>query len=76
MLLNKEKADELFRKYAVLIGKVDVIPEFRAVNLFGEDAVDFARRIVKNCSNGFGVGDYTIFISTIRGFNSPQAITM
>lgn len=68
MLLNKEKVDELFRKEAVLIGKFDVIPEFRAVHLFGKDAVDFAHKVAKGCGNGFGIGEYTVMYISYHGF--------
>lgn len=66
-ILNKLQADELFRREAVLIGQDDVIPAFKAVALFGEKAVSFAKTGNGNW-NGFGVGDFTLDYLTHTGF--------
>lgn len=39
--ISKKEAVGLFEMFAVLIGDRDVVPEFKAVELFGEDAVKF-----------------------------------
>lgn len=36
--INKEKADELFRKHAILFEKADAVPEDVVIELFGKDA--------------------------------------
>lgn len=41
-VLNKAKASALFQQEACLIGNQDMIFEGRAVELFGEKAVDYA----------------------------------
>lgn len=50
-MLNKAEAIELFKKEAVLFGKNDVVPFYRAVDLFGEEAAAFFDRTIKY--NGF-----------------------
>jgi len=65
-ILSKAQADALFRREAVLMGTADAIPEGRAVELFGEDAVKFACRT--GGSNGYGIGDYTAMYLTYKGF--------
>lgn len=65
-ILNKEQIDELFQREAVLVGSVDVVPEFRVEALFGVDAVDYA--VGKGYGNGYGVGDYTLGYISYQGF--------
>ena len=68
-VLNKAQADALFNREAVLIGCADCVPEFRVAALFGADAAEFAKRTHKGqCSNGYGVGDYTLMYITYQGF--------
>lgn len=45
-VLNKEAAIKLFEKEAILIGRRDVVPFYRAVELFGEEAAEFLDRCV------------------------------
>ncbi len=66
-ILNKLQADELFRREAVLIGRDDVIPEFKAVELFGEKAVSFAKTGNGNW-NAFGVSDFNLGYLYYTGF--------
>lgn len=40
-VLNKAAAVELFEKEAILMGESDVVPFYRAVELFGEEAASF-----------------------------------
>jgi hypothetical protein len=40
-VLNKEETVELFEKEAILFGTSDVIPFYRAIELFGEEAAGF-----------------------------------
>lgn len=43
-MLNKAAAVELFESEAILIGESDVVPFYRAVELFGEEAAIFFDR--------------------------------
>ena len=40
-VLNKDAAVELFEREAILMGQNDVVPFYRAVELFGEEAASF-----------------------------------
>ena len=46
--LNKEQVKVLFEQEAVLMGTEDQVPYFRVAALFGEDAVEHARRLDAN----------------------------
>ncbi len=46
-VLNKAAAVELFEKEAVLFGTSDVVPFYRAIELFGEEAAMFFDRTIK-----------------------------
>ncbi len=50
-MLNKEQTDMLFQQNAVLIGEVDGMPRYRAVELFGEEAVDYV--MGRDLRNGY-----------------------
>lgn len=65
--LNKQQANELFHREAILIDGTDVLPLSAATRLFGQEAVSFARRN-KNNTNGFGVGDFTLQFLYYRGY--------
>ena len=64
-ILNKAIVDSLFQREAVLIGNEDRVPEYRAAALFGQDAVQHAKRM--NHWGGYGVGDFTLGYLTYRG---------
>lgn len=46
-VLNKAEAVELFEKEAILFGTSDVIPFYRAIELFGEEAAAFFSKNIK-----------------------------
>lgn len=46
-VLNKEETVELFEKEAILFGTSDVIPFYRAIELFGEEAAAFFSENIK-----------------------------
>lgn len=46
-VLNKAEAVELFEKEAILFGTSDVIPFYRAIELFGEEAAVFFSENIK-----------------------------
>lgn len=75
--LNKAQVAALFAQEAVLMGSEDMVPEFRAAALFGKDAVEHAKRMDRSAparySNGYGVGAYTIFALTYRGFQAAAS---
>ena len=68
--MNKEETKELFKREAILFGAVDGIPETRAVEILGQEAVDFAHRMDGQNGtyfNGFGIGQYTAHYMTLAG---------
>lgn len=65
-ILNKTQADALFQSEAILIGRRDVIPDYKAVALFGAAAVKHAVRT--GHVDGYGIGDYTLCYLTYEGF--------
>lgn len=75
--LNKAQVAALFEREAVLMGTEDRVPEHRAAALFGEDAVEHAKRMDGGAharyTNGYGVGDYTMFYLTFRGFQAAAS---
>lgn len=75
--LNKAQVAALFAQEAVLMGSEDMVPEYRAAALFGKDAVEHAKKMDRSAparySNGYGVGDYTIFALTYRGFQAAAS---
>ena len=46
-VLNKAEAVELFENEAILFGTSDVIPFYRAIELFGEEAAAFFSENIK-----------------------------
>ncbi len=71
-MLNSKQVDQLFQQNAILIGNEDNVPKYRAVELFGEEAVDFVMDM--NCRNGYyngyGIGNYTVRYLTYKGFQA------
>lgn len=55
----------MFEREAVLFGTSDGMPEYRAVQLFGKEAVAFAVR--QAGSNGYGIDEFTASYLTERG---------
>lgn len=70
--LNKTQVSALFEQEAVLMGTEDCVPECRAAELFGKEAVEHARNMDRAApgryADGYGVGDYTMSVLTFRGF--------
>ncbi len=66
--LNSTMINSLFEREAVYIGRADVVPDWRVVQLFGRAAVSFAKQLAPESFNGYGIGNYTEFYLTIRGF--------
>ena len=62
---NSAEVKRLFEREAVLFGTSDGMPEYRAVQLFGEEAVAFAMKT--SGGNGYGIGDFTAMYLTERG---------
>jgi len=72
-MMNKAQATELFQREAVLFGDRDGIPEGRAVELLGAEAVSFAHRTETVDKrgyyfNGYGYGPFTACYMTLAGF--------
>ena len=76
-VLNKDQVAALFEREAVLLGTENSVPDFRSVALFGKEAVEHAHRM--NASeggcyvSGYGIGDYTLFGLTFRGFQAAAS---
>lgn len=66
-LLNREAFTELFNNNAVMIESQNVLPYDRAIQLFGQDAVDFAQKMSKRHFSGYGIGNYTLYFITLYG---------
>lgn len=70
-IINKEQAQRIFADNAVLFGETDGIPDRKAAQFTGQEAVDFARRMGQNIPatyGGYGIGEYTECYLTEKGF--------
>lgn len=68
--INKVQAAKLFAVNAVLFGQANGMPERTATELFGADAVAFAKRQENTgiAFNGYGIGGFTAEYLTEYGF--------
>lgn len=58
-MYTKEDIKKLFDKEKVLAGDKDVMPEYKAIEIFGKDAVEFAKKLEKGRhSNQYGIGNF------------------
>ena len=67
-MINKAEATKLFEDNACLIKDRDVIFERVARKLLGDDAVAFAKKQPNTHFNGYGIGCYTAWYLTQKGF--------
>lgn len=58
--LNLQQVDELFDKEAICIGDKNGVPVYRAVEIFGEEAVNFSRKL-SDSKNKYGSRKETSF---------------
>lgn len=68
-LMNKAQVAELFQREAVLLGNRDMMPEVRAIELFGIRAVNYAKRMRdthETCA-GYGADGYVTFGLNLYG---------
>lgn len=74
-LLNSNHVKQLFEQEAVLIGSSDGVPAYRAVELFGSEAVKYAINPtnLETCFNIFGVGDFQLDYLTFAGFQKAAS---
>lgn len=76
-IMSASQVKDLFAKEAVLMGTEDMVPSFRAVILFGQDAVDHVHAIGRTRPgifvSGYGVGDFTLKALTLRGFQAAAS---
>ena len=63
----KDNIQMIFDREKILIGDRDVFPEYRAVAIFGQDAVDFVKKSGKMHINSYGIGNYNLWYLTIKG---------
>lgn len=71
--MNAAQVKAVFERESILLGREDMVPEYRAATLFGKEAVDHACRLNRAAAgglyvNGYGIGDYTLSALTYRGF--------
>jgi len=69
-ILNKAQADALFHWEAVLLGKEDGVPQARAEELFGVQAVRYALKKYAPGDgwNNYGTEDYRFNYLAYKGF--------
>jgi hypothetical protein len=67
-MMNSAQVRELFEKEAILFGDCDGVTIGRTMELFGNDAANYANDHSKGWANGFGIGDYTAKYLTLAGF--------
>lgn len=65
-VLNAEQVKALFMQEAILIGNTDAVPLYRAEELFGTEAAQFA--VKSKNSNSFGIGNFDLPYLTYKGF--------
>lgn len=63
----KDDIQRIFDREKILMGNNDVFPEYKAVEIFGSDAVRFAEKTGHMYLRGYGIGDYTSYGFTIKG---------
>ncbi len=71
-MFNKEQTDLLFKQNSVLFGDVDGMPRYRAMELFGEEAVSCVVNVGDRCGfyDVYGIGNHGIVYLTHRGFRA------
>ncbi len=72
-MLNNSQVKEIFEREAILIGTSDGVPYYRTVELFGQEAADFAKRLCSSQggANIYGIGeDYSLDYFTLRGIQT------
>jgi len=74
-MLNCAQVKALFEQEAILIGSHDAVPEYRAIELFGKEAVDFAEtRSQAGCwFNCFCSGGNVLTYLTYAGFQQAAS---
>lgn len=73
--LNESQVKELFAREAVLIGRNDCVPAFRAAEIFGQKAVEHTHRLDHSGTlvSRYGIGDFTLYALTLRGFQTAAS---
>ena len=69
VLYRKEDIEKIFNREKLLVGRKDEFPEYKAVEIFGKDAVEFSRKLGNRGSTTscFGIGDYQFHYLTLEG---------
>ena len=65
-MYTKEDVKRIFDENKILMGNRDAVPVYVAIEIFGEEAVDFSRR--SEIFNGYGIGDYTLYGLSLSQF--------
>ena len=74
-LLNSDHVKQLFEQEAVLTGSSDGVPAYRAVELFGSEAVQYAANPTNAgiYFNIFDKGDFQLRYLTFAGFRQAAS---
>lgn len=70
-MYQKEDVRKIFEQEKILVGNQDVFPEYKAIEIFGKNAIEFAHEIDSTskkiiCSR-YGIGDFDLKFLTIIG---------
>ena len=66
--LNKEQVEVLFERETVLMGTENRVPIYRALALFGQDAVNYGKKLDERLVLGFIIASLTL-----RGFQAAAS---
>lgn len=68
-MINESNLKKMFEESAILIGNADVVPLYKAKEIFGDNIIS---KVKNNNSdrywNGYGNGDFTVLYITYDGF--------
>lgn len=70
-MLNNNQVKELFEREVILIGSKDAVPTYRAAELFGKAAAEYAGDLSVNpgvYANVFMIDGYDLHYLTLKGF--------
>ncbi len=72
-MLNSTQVKQLFEREAILIGTADGVPVYRAAEVFGHQAAQFACNPSEYLGSTFGIGDFQLDYLTYRGFQQAAS---
>lgn len=71
-MLNNDQVRALFEREAILIGTHDAVPTYRAAELFGAAAAEFAEQVRRDgtYSNEYWIHEYGLHYLNYKGFQA------